>query len=314
LARALFVCFVATFLPASVWGCKCEMTLSACNEVGASDEVFIGTVESIEPSFLNRWNLSSAASIRALNDAYLKAEQHPTDAALAHLKDTYYKTFPELKGDDRNDVNSAKNALELSSLFYLAMDRGMRVRFRVRTVFKQDEDDDDEPETLDVWNPFGDCGFDFQTGETYLVYANTEESSKYMFTGSCTRTQRLSDAGGDLAYLFFYKNDPEHSARLEGFATTDSQSQFAFDRLHAKESVHAPVEGVTIELRSPNMTRYDRSSASGAFTFDGLPEGNYQVSAYAAGFPEVRQLLAGPQPISIKEKSCTNQFLVLPGK
>jgi hypothetical protein len=214
-------------------------------------------------------------------------------------------------------VKAAKNTLEMSSLFYLAIDRGMRVRFKVRTVYKyedDDDEDDDEPATLDVWNPFGDCGFDFQTGETYLVYANNEESSNYLFTGSCTRTRRLSDAGNDLAYLFFYKNDPENSARLEGFATTDSRSQFEFDHLHVKESVHAPVPDVTIELRSPALTRYDRSGANGGFVFDGLPEGDYLVSAYAAGFPELRQLLAGPQPISIQEKSCTIQFLVLPGK
>jgi len=309
---------MALCLPAA-FGCKCEMSLSACNEVGASDAVFIGTVESIEPSFLNRWNLSSSASMQALNQAYLDAEEHPTQAALARLKDTYNKTFPELATDDKDQVKAAKNTLDMSSLFYFAMDRGMRVRFKVKTVFKHEEDDDaddddDEPATLDVWNPFGDCGFDFQTGETYLVYANNEESSNYLFTGSCTRTRRLSDAGNDLAYLFFYKNDPENSARIEGFATTDSQSQFEFDHLHVKESVHAPVPDVTIELRSPALTRYDRSSANGAFVFDGLPEGDYQISAYAAGFPEFRQLLAGPQPVSIQEKSCTNRFLLVPGK
>jgi hypothetical protein len=295
------------------------MSLSACNEVGASDAVFIGTVESVEPSFLNRWNLSSSASMRELNQAYLNAEEHPTQAALARLKDTYNKTFPELATDDKEQVKAARNTLDLSSLFYLAMDRGMRVRFKVKTVFKHEEyddtdKDDDEPATLDVWNPFGDCGFDFQTGETYLVYANNEESSNYLFTGSCTRTRRLSDAGNDLAYLFFYKHDPENSARIAGFATADGRSQFEYDHLHVKENVRAPVSDVTIELRSKVLTRYDRSSADGAFVFDGLPGGNYQISAYAAGFPELQQLLAGPQPVSIQEKSCTTQFLVLPGK
>jgi hypothetical protein len=295
------------------------MSLSACNETGASDVVFIGTVESIEPNFLNRWNLNSSSSMQSLNEAYLSAERHPTEAALAHLKEAYLKTFPDLAGDEQHQIESAKNTLDMSSLFYLTLDRGMRVRFKVRTLFKHQEDDDkddddDEPTILDVWNPFGDCGFDFQTGETYLVYANNEESSNYLFTGSCTRTRRLSDAGNDLAYLFFYKNDPENSSRLEGFATNDGSNQFSVDPLHNPSGVPSPVPGVVIELRSSGVTRYAQSSANGGFVFDGLPEADYQLSAFANGFPEIRQLLAGPQPIQIKEKSCPVQFLFLPGK
>ncbi len=46
------------------------------------------------------------------------------------------------------------------------------------------------------------------------------------------RTKRLSDAGDDLAYLYFYKNQPEASSRLEGFATSDRQSQLAINPMH----------------------------------------------------------------------------------
>jgi hypothetical protein len=36
---------------------------------------------------------------------------------------------------------------------------------------------------------FGDCGVDFQAGETYLVYADGDEGSGTFSTGSCTRTR-----------------------------------------------------------------------------------------------------------------------------
>src|SRR6202789_4506516 len=97
-----FLCLILFARPAS--GCRCMLALSACNEVGASDLVFIGTVELIEPMFLNRWNLTSPATIRSINDAYTGAREHPSAAALARLKDAYMKTFPELAEDRKNQV------------------------------------------------------------------------------------------------------------------------------------------------------------------------------------------------------------------
>jgi hypothetical protein len=300
--------------------CKCLMSLSACNEVDASNVVFIGTVESIEPNFLNYWNLASPAALQSLNDAFREAQKQPSEANLTRLKETYLKTFPEVVGDEQGSVKGAKTALDVSSLFDLALNRGMRVRFHVKTLFKHEDDDDndndkdkkDDDQILDVWNPFGDCGYNFQTGETYLVYANTEESSDYIFTGSCTRTRRLSDAGDDLAYLFFYKQDRERSSRLEGFTTTDVHAQFDFDPLRQPRSIRSPVTDVVVELRADGLTRYAQPDTSGKFYFDGLTGGDYQVSAFAAGYPANRKLLAGPRQLQIKEKACVNQILVLP--
>lgn len=317
-----------------VLACKCVVSLSACNEVSASDVVFIGTVESIEPNFLNYWSLASPAALRSLNDTFLEAKKQPSEANLMRLKEAYIKTFPEV-ADEHTAVKGAKTANDVSSLFYLALNRGMRVRFRVKTLFKHEDDDDKDDKKddndkkdgddkkkskaadqtiLDVWSPFGDCGYNFQAGETYLVYANTEESSEYIFTGSCTRTRRLSDAGNDLTYLFFYKEDRERSSRLEGFTTSDRQVQLEFDPLSQPLSIRSPVGGVVVELRSDNLARYAEPDPSGRFFFDGLPGGNYWVSAFAAGYPANRELLAGPQKIQVKEKACAYQILVLPSE
>jgi hypothetical protein len=50
--------------------CQCMASLSTCHEVGASDLVLIGAVESIEPMFLNRWNTASPASMSAFARGY----------------------------------------------------------------------------------------------------------------------------------------------------------------------------------------------------------------------------------------------------
>jgi hypothetical protein len=235
--------------------CECETSFASCHEVGASDLVFIGTVQSIEPIFMNRWYMANQSPMRSLNDAYADAQQHPSAAALARLKDTYLNIFPGLAPDEKRRLQGAGTIHDVASLFYSALDRGMRVRLKVRTLFKHQEDDDakkKEPDFFDVWTTFDSCGFDFQIGETYLVYANNDEFGAYYFTGSCTRTKRVSDAGEDLSYLFFYKDHPEESARLEGFTTTE---RLDFDPLHDPETVKSPVAGVIVELKS------DRSPA-----------------------------------------------------
>jgi hypothetical protein len=354
------LCFLLSILFARpARACECMVSLSTCHGVGASDLVFIGTVESIEPMFLNRWNLTSPASIRSINDAYAGAREHPSAAALARLKDAYLKTFPELAADEKDRVQGAKTLSDITSFFYSSVARGMRVRFRVKTVFKH-EDDDDSPKDaaaqdkdtgvkdddddrkkgagkndsvkpagvdngndkdkkadedfFDVETAFGECGYDFQGGETYLVYADSDEDSAVLSTSSCTRTRRLSDAGEDLTYLFVYKDRPEESGRLEGFTTTDEYYQLGFDQMHDSETTKAPAAGVIVELQSDRLTRYAESDLNGRFVFDGLREGDYRVSAFARGYPVEKQLLAGPQRFHIEQKSCARQVLLLPKK
>lgn len=303
------ICLLLCPLPGR--SCVCEISHSACKEVGASDLVFIGTVETIEPNFLNRWNTASPAVLRLLNDAYIEAQEKPSAASLTRLKQTYLKAFPELPEDRRAKLQASKSIDEVAGLFYSALDRGKRIRFHIKTAFKLGDDDDDKAESVEIWTPFGDCGFDFQTGETYLVYANSDEDSDYIFTGSCTRTRRLSDAGEDLAYLFFLKDNPKESARLEGFATSDGRSQLDREPLHDKQTIDLPVADLIIALQSPRLKRYAQSDANGRFLFDGLPEGDYTVSAFAPGYPVNTVILAGPQSFHIEEKSCTRQVLVV---
>lgn len=44
------------------------------------------------------------------------------------------------------------------------------------------------------------CGYDFQVGETYLIYADKRETGQ-LWTHLCTRTAHISEAGEDLDYL-----------------------------------------------------------------------------------------------------------------
>ncbi len=351
MTRALSISFILALAASSgrpARACKCAVSYSACNEVAMSDLVFVGTVESIDPISLNLWNMTSPASLKQFNNAYTDAQAGDSTSALDRFKDTYRKAFPDLAADSKHQVQDAKTASDVASLFYFSLYRGMRVRFKVKTLFKRGDGDDDpkdaggksnqakdddapkkagaksqqakdldekmDDEFLDVWTPFGDCGYSFQVGETYLVYASEEdEGSNEYATGSCTRTRRLSDAGGDLAYLFFYKDRPEESARLEGFTSSDLSYQLRLDPMHDPQSIQSPVPGVIVALQSNGLTRYAESDRNGRFIFDGLPKGDYKVSAFPHEYPLKTQLLAGPQSFHLDEKSCGRQVLLVPG-
>jgi len=85
-------------------------------------------------------------------------------------------------------------------------------------------------------------------------------------------------------------------------------------RLHEGETARSPAAGVIVQLQSGQMARYPESDDNGRFVFDGLSEGDYNVSAYARGYPVEMHLLADPQPIHIAKKSCARQVLLLPKK
>jgi len=171
------------------------------------------------------------------------------------------------------------------------------------------EDDDAKIQEIDIWTPFGDCGYDFQVGETYLVYASSDEDTSVVETDRCSRTRRLTDAGPDLAYLFFYKERKEESGRVEGFTTFDPLWP---TKPHAEDRIDQPAPGLTVELKSAAGARYTLSDSAGKFLFDGLAPGDYQLAGYGPGFPDLVKLLAGPKPFHIDPQGCANQVLQVP--
>ena len=298
--------------PVAAVACTCQLTLPVCGEVASTGIIFVGSVEAVEPSFLDSWNAGQRAALDLLNRESARAQTDHSPAAFASLRDAYLKVFPDLPEDHKKRLTDATSPDELSELFYWILDHGKRVRLRVQTVFRGDlDDDDDAAKTVEVWTAFGDCGINFQSGETYLVYADDDEESDILTTGACTRTRRLTDAGEDLAYLYFYKNYDDRAGRVEGFVTGDLLFQRDLDPAHYSGRIGAPVDAV-VELKSGDRARYTESDAKGRCVFDGLPAGDFNLSAYAPGFPAETRLLAGPKPVRLEKRGCASQVLVAP--
>jgi len=310
-------------MPAPAIACKCLASFPVCREVASSDVVFIGTVESVEPAFLDPWHWRDASSSIPV-DGIERLRRDESPAGAAQLKAIYLKMLGDLPDDEKRELEVAVTRKQVEAAFNSIAASGRRARLRVKIMFREaddddkgadkdrakKDDDDDKPgavKEVTVWTGQGDCGIDFQAGETYLVYAGNDEETGKLETSVCYRTRRLSDAGSDLAYLHFFRDGGKLSSRLEGFLTTDRRQ----DRPTRTDAVHAPAAGLVVGLSWEGQTRYTRSGADGRFVFDGLAAGSYEVSAYDASFPRLLKTLAGPEKIAVGEKGCAAAFLVV---
>lgn len=296
--------------------CPCLIHFGVCDEARQSNAVFIGTVESVSPPALDPWaRARSTVSLPATEAMRLQGDASPE--ALAKLKKMYLDMFTGIPDRPRQRIAEAQTQGDLQKAFEEVQSEGRLAKFTVKTLFRRADDDGDDglgdddtpPKTLDIWTSAGDCGVDFQPGETYLVYAIEDEDSGKLETSICMRTRRLSDDKGDLGFLYFLRNAGNASTRLEGYVSTS----FADQNLPRYENaVAAPSPGNMIELDSGGLFRYTQSDNEGFFAFDGLKEGDYKLSLLGPGFPRAPRTVISTRQVRAKPNSCARQIFVLP--
>jgi len=197
--------------------CRCQLTLDVCAETQYSNVVFVGTVESITPEFLTRWKPASRPPVDSVNKALEQYQRDGSPARVSALKDAVRTAFAGLGEENRRRLEAASDLRALADLFGSVLDGTRQIHFRVRTLFRKADDDDadddyDPPDTLDVMTPFGDCGNDFQVGETYLVYANV---SLAVFLTGCSKTADHG-AGKSPSAAAYFKVDAATAGTISG--------------------------------------------------------------------------------------------------
>lgn len=319
--------FILFLTPHLFGACHCIVSRSTCQDVAISNLVFIGTVEAIQPDALDAWRPNGHRNW--LNDPeIITLRKNESESGVKLLKERYLQILSDLPEQEKIHLQAARTQEQLQTVMAWILGQGTLVRFKVRTVFqnkddsdsdtdkkvggKDDREDTSTPKYFEVWNDLGDCGVAFQKGETYLVYATDDEETDRLETNNCQRTARLSDAGEDLSYLYFFKNGGSKPARLEGFITSDID-QLQRDRFHYTPGIKSPVSDVIVQLHFPDgSARYAESDRNGRFVFDGLNGGDYQISVFEAGFPNRVRRLSGPLPITVRSGECaTRTVLVL---
>ncbi|HXN49392.1 MAG TPA: carboxypeptidase regulatory-like domain-containing protein [Bryobacteraceae bacterium] len=155
----------------------------------------------------------------------------------------------------------------------------MHVRFEVTEPFIGMEGRGKEVEVVTgVWD--GDCGFRFDRGQSYVVYAGESEDGQ-LATGICSRTAELDRAQDDLAYL---------RSLVNGKAPTyvygdvlDGEIPGRFDEALGA-MVYTELSGATVTLTGQATRRRLITGPDGSFRFDGLAPGRYTVAVSKDGY------------------------------
>jgi hypothetical protein len=289
--------------------CNCVTRFSVCDEVRMSDVVFIGTVESLTNAKTLFESAKTQEDLKTLFKSYALQES----SATLRIRTVFRRPgdFPDRDDDPApRDVSkpSAKNDDDNHR-------RGAKTKAGQPSVPDKDKPHDPnndlkEGGSVVIYTEPGDCGFNFQKGETYLVYAIEDEQDTRLETTACTRTARVSDAGQDLAYLYFLQNDPQ-SSRLEGFVTSEPK-HLTPDRFQYTGRIDSPVAGIRLALESDHASVDTTSDRNGRFVFDGLTEGSYNVSAYPADETGHGRRLASSGTLRIEARSCKSTILLIP--
>lgn len=274
--------------------CGCLVKLSLCQEVAASSTVFIGKVESVYPSYLDGANRRKAVEFQ---EEVSRLHSDSSPAALQQLKAVYSNMFGDAPDGSTAGFEKASSIEQLDTLFDKILAQGKRVQLKVLRRLNSAADDDEPDhaaasaapiEKTVVWTGVDDCGVDFQSGETYLIYANSDEQTGKIETGVCSRTRRLTDAGDDLAYLFFVGQHEGKNVQIEGKLAP-------IPRDHASEKPEGdPLpSGLIVALNGEGQSRYTRSRPDGGFLFEGVRPGAYKISVYPKDYPRVTTSFGG---------------------
>jgi hypothetical protein len=121
----------------------------------------------------------------------------------------------------------------------------------------------------------GDCGYDFQAGERYLIEATRSRSGVFS-TGICSVIRRAKHAGPVIEYLKALKEAPTQTRVMGTVARITGWGGF--------ENALTPVKDAQVTLRGPKQATLS-TDAEGYFVVTGLPEGMYDVMVSIDGKP-----------------------------
>jgi hypothetical protein len=118
----------------------------------------------------------------------------------------------------------------------------------------------------------GDCGYRFNLGERYLVYANFNPANGFYDTSICTRTRPLSEAAEDLDYIRGGLKNREPGATLSGELRRYRRN------LETEEMQQlGPLANIKISVTSEGRSFVTRTDEQGRYELTRLEPGQYVV-------------------------------------
>ncbi|CAN5649968.1 hypothetical protein BH23ACI1_BH23ACI1_31630 [soil metagenome] len=118
------------------------------------------------------------------------------------------------------------------------------------------------------------CGYTFQQGERYIVYASRAADRTGLVTGICSRTRLLTDAGDDLSFLQTLSVPGQTRARVYGTIT-----HWERDFATGEPREHGPVPDVLVSVRGLASAFDALTDTRGRYEVT-VPPGKYEVTAF----------------------------------
>jgi hypothetical protein len=137
----------------------------------------------------------------------------------------------------------------------------------------------------------GDCGFDFETGKQYLVYAR-RVNTEILFTSICSGTSSLEEAGPALRFL---RGEPPTSDDLldpQKYYEKFGAQQYGTACGRVTRPDGSPLGGASVDMTQVRDEPFPPKSASdpdmskpnGSFCISGISPGKYVLTAETTDF------------------------------
>jgi hypothetical protein len=119
----------------------------------------------------------------------------------------------------------------------------------------------------------GDCGYAFQKGERYLIYAYRDSKTNRFHTSICTRTSMFSRASEDVDFLRGLPNSTTQT-RVSGtiIQYTNERDQRGYQKSQY-------MSGVKVLIIGEDKSFETTTNKEGMYQIVGLPPGRYKVKA-----------------------------------
>lgn len=148
----------------------------------------------------------------------------------------------------------------------------------------------------------GDCGFAFETGQSYLVYAYRNRETGKLGTGICTRTQLLAKASEDLEYIRGLKDAPS------GGAISGKVVKYLVRKSDDEYKPNPPLENVQITFVGKDNTYEATTDGRGEYRLTGVAAGEYKMRV---GVPVGMWGFEKEQTVKLSDKGCVALYTAL---